>query len=74
MSRFRKPAGANSPRGGDGVEEREVGWIEQAQGAEAAAVLDDGATDGIEELRAGGLVFDRGQGLEVGLVGALGQL
>jgi hypothetical protein len=46
---------------GDGVEEREVGWIVRAQGAEAAAVLDDGATDGIEELRAGGLVFDRGQ-------------
>ena len=57
---------------GDGGEQCEVGWIAEAERAEAAIVLDDRARDGVEEFGAGRGVFDGGEGLEVRLVGALG--
>ena len=48
---------------GNGVEQSEIGGIVQTQSTEAAAVLDDRAGNGIEELRAGCGVFDRGEGV-----------
>jgi hypothetical protein len=58
----------------DGVEQSEVGWVVQAQGAETATVLDHRTRDGIEELRAGRGVLHGREGVQVRVVGALGQL
>jgi hypothetical protein len=46
---------------GDGAEQREVGGIVQAQGAETPGVLDDWAGDDVEGFREGCGVLDRGE-------------
>jgi hypothetical protein len=48
--------------------------VGEAQGADATLVIQHGGGDGVEELGAGGGVVDGGEGVEVGLVGALGDL
>jgi hypothetical protein len=61
---------------GDGIEQGKVGRIIQAQGAEAAMALEDGARarDGVEEFCARRGVLHGGEGFKVRVVGTLGDL
>jgi hypothetical protein len=58
---------------GSGVEQGEIGRVVETQGAETAAVLEDGARDGVEELGAGSGEGDRPVGLQLLVHETLGQ-
>jgi hypothetical protein len=67
-------AGGGELAPGHGREEREVGGVADAEGANAPAVVEGGARDLIEEAVEGGAVVDGGEGVEVPLVGPLGEV
>lgn len=64
-------AGGGELAARDGLQQREVGGVTDAQRAEAAAAVHDVTCHGVEELRAGSRVVDDSEGVEVALVGAL---
>src|SRR3972149_3094178 len=73
MSRLRNPVGANSPRETASRRAMSSGSARRSR-THATLAVDHGPGDCVEESGARGGVVDGGQGVEVGLVGALGDL
>src|SRR3990170_3320983 len=67
-------AGGSELAAGHGLQEGEVVGVADAEGADAPAVVRGRVRDLIEEAVEGRAVVDDGQGIEVALVGPLGEL
>ena len=64
-------AGGGELAAGDGLKELEVDRVSDAEGAQAAMVVDNGAGDLVEQFSERGGIVDRGECIEIALIGML---